>query len=158
MIRRPPRPTRTATLFPFTTLFRSVECVVVAQRDELTPGLRAGLVACIALKGLAAWRILHRSAGAALLLLLLEATTVVAAFGAVDASTPARLGLGASALTLLVLVAASLHAFPSHELPSLAAPSSTAPLAPSPPTPPPPPEPSPNPHPPPPHPSPPTPP
>src|SRR3546814_19380775 len=43
-----------------------VECVVVAQRDELTPWLRAGLVACIALKGLAAWRILHRSAGAAL--------------------------------------------------------------------------------------------
>lgn len=111
-----------------------VECVVVAQRDELTPGLRAGLVACIALKGLAAWRILHRSAGAALLLLLLEATTVVAAFGAVDASTPARLGLGASALTVLVLVAASLHAFPSPELPSLAAPSSTASVAPTPPT------------------------
>src|SRR3546814_17597447 len=132
MIRRPPRPTRTATLFPFTTLFRSVECVVVAQRDELTPGLRAGLVACIALKGLAAWRILHRSAGAALLLLLLEATTVVAAFGAVDASTPARLGLGASALTVLVLVAPSLHAFPPPALPSLAAPSPNASRAPPP--------------------------
>src|SRR3546814_3230180 len=78
-----------------------VGCVVVAQRDELTPGLRAGLVACIDLKGLAAWRILHRSAGAALLLLLPEATTVVAAFGAVDASTPARLGLGARAHTVL---------------------------------------------------------
>src|SRR3546814_20864763 len=28
MIRRPPRSTRTVTLFPYTTLFRSVECLV----------------------------------------------------------------------------------------------------------------------------------
>src|SRR3546814_19580803 len=42
-----------------------VACVVVAQRDELPPGLRAGHGACIALTGLAAGRILHRSAGAA---------------------------------------------------------------------------------------------
>src|SRR3546814_13540532 len=35
MIRRPPGPTRTATLFPYTTLFRSYE---VAQREERDEG------------------------------------------------------------------------------------------------------------------------
>src|SRR3546814_8920693 len=35
MIRRPPRSTRTDTLFPYTTLFRSrVECAVKAHRDR----------------------------------------------------------------------------------------------------------------------------
>src|SRR3546814_14726057 len=33
MIRRPPRSTRTDTLFPYTTLFRSVEQIVEAGRD-----------------------------------------------------------------------------------------------------------------------------
>src|SRR3546814_8922805 len=34
MIRRPPRSTRTDTLFPYTTLFRSVEHVLARQRDH----------------------------------------------------------------------------------------------------------------------------
>src|SRR3546814_15824452 len=34
MIRRPPRSTRTDTLFPYTTLFRSV-CFVLGQGDDL---------------------------------------------------------------------------------------------------------------------------
>src|SRR3546814_1581768 len=33
MIRRPPRSTRTDTLFPYTTLFRSVESSAVAEDD-----------------------------------------------------------------------------------------------------------------------------
>src|SRR3546814_10700438 len=33
MIRRPPRSTRTDTLFPYTTLFRSLETTVVHQDD-----------------------------------------------------------------------------------------------------------------------------
>src|SRR3546814_2873908 len=33
MIRRPPRSTRTDTLFPYTTLFRSVEAAVVAEAE-----------------------------------------------------------------------------------------------------------------------------
>src|SRR3546814_9981738 len=35
MIRRPPRSTRTDTLFPYTTLFRSVARVHVADRDHV---------------------------------------------------------------------------------------------------------------------------
>src|SRR3546814_4411723 len=38
MIRRPPRPTRTDTLFPYTTLFRSVDLEAVPGRREVGPG------------------------------------------------------------------------------------------------------------------------
>src|SRR3546814_6213398 len=40
MIRRPPRSTRTDTLFPYTTLFRSYESerVVIPRQDRVTPG------------------------------------------------------------------------------------------------------------------------
>src|SRR3546814_17039956 len=41
MIRRPPRSTRTDTLFPYTTLFRSIVEAIV-ERDDA--GLRAGAV------------------------------------------------------------------------------------------------------------------
>src|SRR3546814_13455059 len=41
MIRRPPRSTRTDTLFPYTTLFRSHQPSVLRVRS---PGLEAGLV------------------------------------------------------------------------------------------------------------------
>src|SRR3546814_6820157 len=53
MIRRPPRSTRTDTLFPYTTLFRSVRCTerighvvqAVEERDqfEAVPGVVAGV-------------------------------------------------------------------------------------------------------------------
>src|SRR3546814_8704352 len=39
MIRRPPRSTRTDTLFPYTTLFRSVRAVVDNPELFLTPGM-----------------------------------------------------------------------------------------------------------------------
>src|SRR3546814_3042817 len=35
MIRRPPRSTRTDTLFPYTTLFRSVSKLLEGERDKL---------------------------------------------------------------------------------------------------------------------------
>src|SRR3546814_11968730 len=35
MIRRPPRSTRTDTLFPYTTLFRTLPAVMVKLRDDL---------------------------------------------------------------------------------------------------------------------------
>src|SRR3546814_14778177 len=48
MIRRPPRSTRTDTLFPYTTLFRSVElgdgnARLVAQRGEVVEGGDGGV-------------------------------------------------------------------------------------------------------------------
>src|SRR5690606_525140 len=94
-----------------------VEAVVVAGRSGLTPGLRVGLVLCIGLKGLFAWRALHRSHGAALGLFLLQGTTLVAAFGAVGAPSAVRLALAAAALASIGLLAASLHAFPAPQLP-----------------------------------------
>src|SRR3546814_14850053 len=39
MTRRPPRSTRTDTLFPYTTLFRSVDGLVSATREDLTATL-----------------------------------------------------------------------------------------------------------------------
>ncbi|HLT16630.1 MAG TPA: hypothetical protein VK007_08000 [Acidimicrobiales bacterium] len=95
-----------------------VEAVAVAGRGSLTPGLRAGLVLCIALKALFAWRVLHRSHGAALGLLLLQGTTVVAALGAVDSPAAVRLALGGVAVASIALLSASLHAFPQPQLPA----------------------------------------
>ncbi len=94
-----------------------VEAVVVAGRSELTTGLRIALVLCVALKWVFAWRILRLSAGAMLGLLLLEGTTIVAAFGAVEAATGARLTLGLVAVAAIGLLSSSLHAFPSPTLP-----------------------------------------
>src|SRR3546814_16442721 len=43
MIRRPPRSTRTDTLFPYTTLFRSAKRAVIAQSAHLSrSGYRSG--------------------------------------------------------------------------------------------------------------------
>ena len=93
------------------------ESLAVSGRDELTPGLRAGLVLCLALKWLFAWLVLRRSAGAALGLLLLEGTTIVAALGAVESSGGVRLAIGLTAASVVALVASSLHAFPPPTLP-----------------------------------------
>jgi len=94
-----------------------VEAVVVAQRSELTPGLRAFLVACVGLKWVFAWRVLGLRAGALFGLLLLEGTTVVAALAATEAAPAARIAFGGVALMVLVLLSSSLHAFPSPTLP-----------------------------------------
>src|SRR3546814_15852448 len=42
MIRRPPRSTRTYTLFPYTTLFRSDQAEEVAEEGDLVGGQRIG--------------------------------------------------------------------------------------------------------------------
>ena len=94
-----------------------VEAVAVAGRTNLTPGLRVGLILCVSLKWVFAWRVLHLSAGAALGLLLLEGTTIVAAFGAVDRGPLARVALGSTALAVITLLFASLHAFTSPPIP-----------------------------------------
>ena len=94
-----------------------VEAAAVARRVELTPGLRVGLVLCVGLKVLFAWRARHLSAGGMLGLLMLEGTTVVAALGATDAALAVRLALAGVALVVLALLSSSLHAFPSPTLP-----------------------------------------
>jgi hypothetical protein len=93
------------------------EAIGVSGRSELTPGLRIGLVLCVSLKWLFAWRALHLSAGAVLGLLMLEGTTVVAALGATEAAAEVRVALAGVALAVLVLLSSSLHAFPSPSLP-----------------------------------------
>jgi hypothetical protein len=93
------------------------EAIGVAGRSELTPGLRVGLVLCVSLKWVFAWRALRLSAGAVLGLLMLEGTTVVAALGATEAAAGVRVALAGVALAVLVLLSSSLHAFPSPSLP-----------------------------------------
>jgi hypothetical protein len=94
-----------------------VEAVVIAGRDELTPGLRVMLLGFLSLKWLFAAGVLRLRPGAALGLFLLEGTSVVAAAGATEAHALARLALAATALLAIVLLAASLHAFPEAPLP-----------------------------------------
>jgi hypothetical protein len=93
------------------------EALLVGGRTTLTVGLRVGLISCIGLKWVLAWRVQHRSAGAALGLLMLEGTTVVAALGAVEATATTRLALAAASLAAIVLLLSSLHAFPPPALP-----------------------------------------
>src|SRR3546814_13023747 len=45
MIRRPPRSTRTDTLFPYTTLFRSMEGRLTVCNMSIEAGARAGMIA-----------------------------------------------------------------------------------------------------------------
>lgn len=97
----------------------AVEMVVVARREELTPGLRVMLIGFLSLKWIFAARALRLRAGPALGLFLLEGTSVVAAFGATEASMPARLAMAGSAVVVCVLLASSLHAFPTPPLPPL---------------------------------------
>jgi hypothetical protein len=94
-----------------------VEAIAIGGRSELTAGLRIMLLGFLSLKWLFAWRARRLSPGAAMGLLLLEGTTVVAAIGATDAHPLARVALAAAGLAALVLLAASLHAFPSATLP-----------------------------------------
>src|SRR3546814_8879507 len=47
MIRRPPRSTRTDTLFPYTTLFRSLDHDREDRGPSRRPGLGATLIACL---------------------------------------------------------------------------------------------------------------
>src|SRR3546814_20718220 len=44
MIRRPPRSTRTDTLFPYTTLFRSSDAALIAEPSRIAYGTSKGAV------------------------------------------------------------------------------------------------------------------
>src|SRR3546814_20015099 len=63
MIRRPPRSTRTDTLFPYTTLFRSIAAPsLVKSRFGLPPGTRTARRAASARVGRATARTQYRGA------------------------------------------------------------------------------------------------
>src|SRR3546814_5218517 len=59
MIRRPPRSTRTDTLFPYTTLFRSARALVL-HRPELLPGNLVVVEAAFVQRTLVAGRVAQR--------------------------------------------------------------------------------------------------
>src|SRR3546814_10719192 len=50
MIRRPPRSTRTDTLFPYTTLFRSI--ILIQNRIEVLQGIAHGVDAVVVVESL----------------------------------------------------------------------------------------------------------
>src|SRR3546814_5369011 len=67
MIRRPPRSTRTDTLFPYTTLFRSLwrrwkakSLMMLAITTRFWPKRVRGMKALLAQDGLAGWRVSAR--------------------------------------------------------------------------------------------------
>jgi hypothetical protein len=90
-----------------------VEALAVSTRTELTAALRAVLVLVVGLKLAFAWGAQRRSPGAAFGLLLAELTVILAALSATGLGDGARLALGLSAVAVIGLVLASLHAFPS---------------------------------------------
>jgi hypothetical protein len=89
------------------------EIVYVARRDELTVALRVALALVVAGQLVFADAAARRRAGGALGLFAAEGAAVLAAVGNTEWSGVARGGLAASALAVVVLVSASLGAFPS---------------------------------------------
>src|SRR3546814_3855319 len=63
MIRRPPRSTRTDTLFPYTTLFRSILDLEDAVAPEMKVAARQAAVAAIAEGGFGARELVVRTNG-----------------------------------------------------------------------------------------------
>jgi hypothetical protein len=94
-----------------------VEAVVIARRSELVPGFRVCLILVLSLKLVWAVGALRLRPGAALGLFLIEGVSALAALGATSAPLGARLALAGAAVGAIVLVAASLHAFPDAPLP-----------------------------------------
>jgi hypothetical protein len=94
-----------------------VEAVIIARRDEFTPGLRVIMILFLSCKWIFALRVLRLRAGAALDLFLLEGTSLLFTLGARDTAAIVRIGLAAAALAAIVLLAMSLHAFPPAPLP-----------------------------------------
>jgi hypothetical protein len=96
----------------------TVELAYVAGRSELTGGLRLGLMAVLALQFLFIRNALRLSAGSVLGLLALEGMAVVAAIAG-DGPIVVRAALASASLSVIVLLLASIPAFPSPELPKI---------------------------------------
>ena len=91
--------------------------VVVLTGDRYGPGGRLFTAALIGLGYLFAHSAVRLRAGGALGALLLELSALLVALGARDWPSGARVAVGVSAVAVVVLVLASLPAFPSPDLP-----------------------------------------
>jgi hypothetical protein len=96
----------------------TLELAYVAGRSELTGGLRAGLMAVLALQLLFIRNALRLSAGSVLGLLAFEAMAIVAAIAG-DGPLAVRGALALASVSVIVLLLASIPSFPSPELPKI---------------------------------------
>jgi hypothetical protein len=94
------------------TVLALAELIAVSTREDLTPGLRVGLMLILALQLLFAAGITRRSAGSVLGLFAFNGMAVIAAIGS-SAHLLLRIGLAIGALGVIVLLSMSLDWFPS---------------------------------------------
>lgn len=94
----------------------TVEIVLVLTSGRWTLAGRIVIAACIGLKYLFAWRLLHRSAAAVLALALWEISALLVAAGA-DWAAPGRAALAVTAVVVIVLLARASRTFPEPVVP-----------------------------------------
>jgi len=94
----------------------TVEVAVVLASGRWTVLGRVVIAACIGLKYVFAWRLLHRSAGAVLALILWEISALLVAAGA-DWAAAARVGLAVTAVATITLLGRASRTFPEPVLP-----------------------------------------
>jgi hypothetical protein len=112
---REPRPLTLSAAVWLSVLITLGELVFISLRSELTPGLRVMLCMMVGLQLVFAQRAAQLSAGGVFGLFACEAMAVIGAIGA-DGPLIVRLALAAAAIATIVLLAASLHAFPSPSI------------------------------------------
>jgi hypothetical protein len=112
-----PTPVRLRVAAGLVAVEAVAEAVIIAGRDEFTPGLRVMMILFLSTKWIFALRVLGLRAGPALGLFLLEGTSLLFLLGARDTNAVVRIALAAAALAAIVLLATSLHAFPPAPLP-----------------------------------------
>ncbi|HJR24010.1 MAG TPA: hypothetical protein VJ804_00945 [Acidimicrobiales bacterium] len=113
-----PTPVRLRVAAGLVAVETVVEAGIIAGREELTPGLRVMIILFLSTKWIFAARVLKLRAGPALGLFLLEGTTLLFLLGARDTNGAVRIALAVAALSAIVLLAGSLHAFPPVPLPA----------------------------------------
>lgn len=90
---------------------------VVVSRSDQVAGAKAILVAGLAVKLFFLWRLARLSPAAVFAVLMFELSALLVAAVGPDLATAARLGLAAAAGGSIVLITASMHAFPSPDPP-----------------------------------------
>ncbi|MGH9184737.1 MAG: hypothetical protein ACRD0U_02805 [Acidimicrobiales bacterium] len=95
----------------------AVEVIYVVGREELTIVARTSLTAVVVAQLVVAWGVVRLRAGAALCLFVAEIATGLAVIANTELGPVVRGVLGAATVLVMVLLAASLRAFPSHAIP-----------------------------------------